>query len=174
MFRMEISEYDQIIQLFKGVGNKTGSFDYLEHPVPQLRGEISKQESYLSKGDLFGGLRHNASLVLSRSIQFLHLDQAGYDYFVGHLVHINSSRFLRSQIEMERIFPLTKYLSFKPVCFRKRFIHYLILLLHSSVVIPMIVINRHQRPFRITKGQATKEQYQGKREILRQFDQIVF
>ena len=81
-----------------------------------------------------------------------HLDQAGCDYFVGHLVHINSSRFLRSQIGMERIFPLTKYLSFNPVCFRKRFIHYLILMLHSSVVIPMIVIISHHRSFRITEG----------------------
>ena len=91
---------------------------------------------------------------------------------VGYLVHISSSKFLKSQIGMERTFPLTKYF-FKPVCFRKRFIHYLILLLHSSVVIPMIVINRHHRSFRITEGQATKEQFQDKREFLRQFDQVV-
>ena len=99
---------------------------------------------YLGLGPLIQG-------DLSRSIQFLHLDQAGCDYFVCHLVHISSSRFFKSQIGMERTFPLTKYL-FKPVCFRKRFIHYLILLLHSSVVVPMIVINRHHRSFRITEG----------------------
>ena len=112
--------------------------------------------------------------ALSRGIQLLHLDQASCDYFVYHLVHIFSSRFfLRSQMGMERIFPLTKYLSLKPVCFRKRFIHILILLLHSLMVIPIIVINRHHRSFRITKAQATEEQHQGKREILRQFDHII-
>ena len=38
--------------MFKGVGNKTGTCDYLGHPVPLLEGEISKQESYVSKGTL--------------------------------------------------------------------------------------------------------------------------
>ena len=55
------------------VENKTGTCDYLGHPVPLLEGEISKQESYVSKGDLFGGLRQNASLGLSLSIQFMYL-----------------------------------------------------------------------------------------------------
>ena len=115
---------------------------------------------YLGLGPLIQG-------DLSRSIQFLHLDQAGCDYFVCHLVHIFSSRFLRSQIGMERIFPLTKYLSFKPVCFRKRFIHYMFQELHCSAVIPVAIVIRHHRPFRITKGQATEEQDQEKWEKLR-------
>ena len=34
----------------EGVGNKTGPLDYLEHPVPLLGGEISKQDSYVSMG----------------------------------------------------------------------------------------------------------------------------
>ena len=39
MFRMEISEYDHIIQLFKeGVGNKTDHLNYLGHPVPLFGG----------------------------------------------------------------------------------------------------------------------------------------
>ena len=42
MFRMEISEYDQINQLFKGVGNKIGTFDYLEKPVPLHGGILMK------------------------------------------------------------------------------------------------------------------------------------
>ena len=43
----------------------------------------------------------------------------------------------------------------------------------NSAVIPVTVINRHHRPFRITKSQATEEKDQGKRKILRQFDPIV-
>ena len=68
----------------RGVGNKTGSFDYLEQPVPLLEGEISKQESYVSKGDHFGGLRHNASLALSLSIQFMYLLQTGVEHFISN------------------------------------------------------------------------------------------
>ena len=34
------------------MGNKTGPLDYLEHPVPLLGGEISKQDSYLWKDAL--------------------------------------------------------------------------------------------------------------------------
>ena len=34
------------------MGNKTGPLDYLEHPVPLLWGEISKQDSYLWKDAL--------------------------------------------------------------------------------------------------------------------------
>ena len=37
------------------MGNKTGTCDYLGYPVPLLEGEISKQESYLSKGGFLGG-----------------------------------------------------------------------------------------------------------------------
>ena len=33
--------------MMKGVGNKTGPFDYIEHPVPLFGGEFSEQESYL-------------------------------------------------------------------------------------------------------------------------------
>ena len=40
----------------EGVGNKTGPLDYLEHPVPLLGGEISKQDSYVSKGGPLSGL----------------------------------------------------------------------------------------------------------------------
>ena len=39
----------------RGVGNKTGPIDYIEHPVPLLGGEISEQESYVSKGGPLGG-----------------------------------------------------------------------------------------------------------------------
>ena len=70
--------------MFKGVGNKTGTCDYLGHPVPLLEGEISKQESYVSKGDLFGGLRHNASLALSLSIQFMYLLQPNVEHFISN------------------------------------------------------------------------------------------
>ena len=37
------------------MGNKTGPIDYIEHPVPLLGGEISEQESYVSKGGPLGG-----------------------------------------------------------------------------------------------------------------------
>ena len=84
MFRMEISEYDRIIQFFKGMGDKTGTSDYLGHPVPLLEGEISKQESYVSKCDLFGGLRHNASLALSLSIQFMYLLHPNVEHFISN------------------------------------------------------------------------------------------
>ena len=60
----------------RGVGEQIGPYDYLGHPVPLFGGEFSKQESYVSKSDLFGGLGHNASLALSLSIQLLYLDQA--------------------------------------------------------------------------------------------------
>ena len=33
--------------MMKGVGKKTGPFDYIEHPVPLFGGEFSEQESYL-------------------------------------------------------------------------------------------------------------------------------
>ena len=68
----------------RGVDNKTGTCAYLEHPVPLLEGEISKKESYVSKGDLFGGLRHNASLALSLSIQFMYLLQTGVEHFISN------------------------------------------------------------------------------------------
>ena len=55
-------------------------YDYLGHPVPLLEGEFSKQESDVSKSDLFVGLRHNASLALSLSIQLLHFNQACVKY----------------------------------------------------------------------------------------------
>ena len=84
MFRMEISEYDRIIQFFKGMGNKTGTSDYLGHPVPLLEGEIIKQESHVSKGDLFSGLGHNASLALSLSIQFMYLLQPSVEHFISN------------------------------------------------------------------------------------------
>ena len=67
-----------------GVGNKTGPIDYLRHPVPLLEGEISKQESYVSKGDLFGGLRHNATFALALSIQFMYLLQPGVEHFISN------------------------------------------------------------------------------------------
>ena len=38
MFRMEISEYDHIIQLFKGGGKQNRSYDLPGHPVPLLGG----------------------------------------------------------------------------------------------------------------------------------------
>ena len=34
----------------RGVGNKTGPLDYLEHHVPLFRGELGKQDSFVSKG----------------------------------------------------------------------------------------------------------------------------
>jgi len=37
------------------MGNKTGPINYIEHPVPLLGGEISEQESYVSKGGPLGG-----------------------------------------------------------------------------------------------------------------------
>ena len=68
----------------KGVGEQIGPYDYLGHPVPLLEGENCKQESYVSKGDLFGGLRHNASLALSLSIQFMYLLQTGVEHFISN------------------------------------------------------------------------------------------
>jgi len=38
----------------RGWGYKTGSSNYLEHPVPLFGGEFSKQDSYVSKGGPFG------------------------------------------------------------------------------------------------------------------------
>ena len=55
------------------MGEQNRSYDYLGHPVRLLEGEISKQGSYVSKGDLFGKLGHNAALALSLSIQFMNL-----------------------------------------------------------------------------------------------------
>ena len=66
------------------MGEQNRSYDYLGHPVPLLEGEISKQESYVSKGDLFGGLRHNASLALSLSIQFMYLLQPNVEHFISN------------------------------------------------------------------------------------------
>ncbi|SVE31767.1 uncharacterized protein METZ01_LOCUS484621 [marine metagenome] len=34
----------------RGVGNKTGPFDYLGYPIPLFGGEFGKQDSYVSKG----------------------------------------------------------------------------------------------------------------------------
>ena len=66
------------------MGEENRSYDYLGHPVPLLEGEISKQESYVSKGDLFGGLGHNASLALSLSIQFMYLLQPSVEHFISN------------------------------------------------------------------------------------------
>ena len=46
------------------MGNKTGPLDYLEHPVPLLGGEISKQDSYVSKGGPLGG--HGDSVTVKQ------------------------------------------------------------------------------------------------------------
>ena len=54
------------------MGNKTGTSDQIEHPVPLFGGEFSEQESYLSKSDLFDRMGNNASLALSLSIQFMY------------------------------------------------------------------------------------------------------
>ena len=56
----------------KGVRKKTDPYDYLGHLVLLLGGELSEQESYLSKSDIFGGMGNNASLALSLSLQFMY------------------------------------------------------------------------------------------------------
>ena len=42
--------------MMKGVGNKTGSFDHLGHPVPLIREEFGKQDSHVSNGGPLGGV----------------------------------------------------------------------------------------------------------------------
>ena len=37
----------------RGWGNKTGPFDYLGYPIHLFRGELGKQDSYVSKGGPF-------------------------------------------------------------------------------------------------------------------------
>ena len=49
MFRMEISKYDQIIQLFKGGGEQNRPFQISRTPCPSILGRIYKDLEIESK-----------------------------------------------------------------------------------------------------------------------------
>ena len=56
MFRMEISEYDHIIQLFKGGGEQNRPIELSKTSRPSIRGEnLANKNPYVSKGGSLSG-----------------------------------------------------------------------------------------------------------------------